>query len=140
MSKFKFGLIVCAAGLLLYAVVFFAMPMILGLLRAAFPGVAAEGFHSTAWRTLVNVATVVISFVVFAVPGFFFGRKRPDGGWQWGLWLAVFPVIAEILLLTVVGVLYPMNILYSLLAIFAGGCLGAQLGAFLKQKPVSRTA
>ena len=118
--------VVILAGAVIYAVHFALGPTLLHLLARFY----SEGTlpADMSWRAGVTVSMAVIDLLVFGIAGFLIGRMWPSGGWFWGLWLAVFPAVAEILLFFT-GVLYPLTMLATFSATLAGGIAGAHVGA-----------
>lgn len=125
-TAFIVGAIVCL-------IVFVLMKPILDVLHSFFS--AATAPESTGWRTAVTVAGAIILFAIYALTGLIFGYARPEREWKWGLWLAIFPVLLAVVMLLFAGIEYPTTLIVGVLAVFAGGCLGAQLGAYFKQRP-----
>ena len=126
MNKLLKIAIVILAGAFIYAVHFALGPTLLHLLARFY----SEGTLPTdmSWRAGVTVSMAIIDFLAFGLVGFWIGRMWPSAGWTWGLWLAVFPAVAEILIFFT-GVLYPLTMLAGFAAILAGGIAGSHIGA-----------
>lgn len=114
-------------GAVVYAFDFLLGPTKLHLLARFYPETTMPTDMS--WRVGVTITISVITFITFGIAGWAIGRLRPSGGWTWGIWLAVFPALAEGFLYFIDGVVYPLTLLASFAAVVAGGIAGAHLGA-----------
>ena len=127
MNKVLFRFVVVLAGAVIFVILFLLGPPILHLLSRFFPETTMPGDMS--WRVTVTITFVVIDLIVFGIIGWIVGRVRPSGGWIWGLWIAVFPCLAQIAIIFAADVLYPLTAIAQITASIAGAVAGAHLGA-----------
>lgn len=134
MSISLFRLTAFIAGAIVCVIAFFLTKPTLDVLHSFFS--AATAPESAGWRTAVTVAGAIIYFTLYALAGIVFGYARPESEWKWGLWLAIFPVLLAVVMLLFAGIEYPSTLILGVVAVIVGGSLGAQLGAYFKQRPV----
>lgn len=128
-----FRILALIVGAVAFTVItFIFIQPILGVLRSIFPVTASQ--ESIGWRAVITITSAIIYFTLYALAGIFFGYVRPEMKWKWGLWLAIFPVLSGVVMLLFMGIKYPATLIFGVSAVIAGGSLGAQIGAYFKQK------
>ncbi|MEO6050433.1 MAG: hypothetical protein ABIP78_03780 [Pyrinomonadaceae bacterium] len=127
MNKVLFRFVVVLAGAVIFVILFLLGPPILHLLSRFFPETTMPADMS--WRVAVTITFVVINLIVYGALGWIVGHVRPSGGWTWGLWIAIFPALAQIAIIFAFDVLYPLTAVAQISANIAGAVAGAHLGA-----------
>ena len=127
MNKILFRIVVLLAGAVLTVVLFLLGPPILHLLARFFPETTMP--EDMSWRVAVTITFAMIHLIVYGILGWIVGRVKPSGGWTWGLWLSIFPVLTGCAFIFVLGVVYPLTTLASMTAAIAGAVAGAHLGS-----------
>lgn len=129
MNKVLFRIVVVLAGAVATAVLFLLGPPILHLLHRFFPETTMP--EDMSWRVAVTITFATVYLIVFGILGWIMGRVKPSGGWTWGLWLSIFPVLTECMFIFVLGVVYPLTALAAMTAAIAGAVAGSQVGSGL---------
>lgn len=127
MNKILFRIVVVLAGAVTFVILFLMGPQILHLLSRFFPESTTPSDMS--WRASVTITLAVVNLIVFGVVGWIVGRLKPSGGWTWGLWIAIIPMLATIAIIFSFDVAYPLTALASITAVIAGAAAGSHLGA-----------
>lgn len=129
MNKVLFRVVVVLAGAVAAVVLFLLGPPILHLLHRFFPETTMP--EDMSWRVAITITFAMIHLIVYGVLGWIVGRVKPSGGWTWGLWLSIFPVLTDCAFIFVLGVAYPLTTLAAMTAAIAGAVAGAHLGSGL---------